>query len=200
MIKNMCLQQSVTSTSLKFYQFGLIGQNAGNSSIQNTSVIFSVQGIYFYYFGIIGLQSSGSINAEVAHLRISVRVNSDLGSFFSSVIGGEDSKNCSILNTTVSGGNISTSTTNYIGGFIGYQYNKVTIINSYISNSKVSGLYYVGGIIGYCQSQLYLINTQIKLMHVTSTTFGIYSGVVVGKDQSGTYSFNFKLLKRRQIN
>ncbi|CAL6026456.1 Hypothetical_protein [Hexamita inflata] len=153
-IQNICLQQNITSLTLEFTYFGLIGQSNGNTSIQNVSVSFSVQGAYFERFGIVGNQNGGQ-SAMVVNSRASISINSGTGAHFGSIFGFEYASSCSVQNTNVIGGNISTGSTNYVGGFIGYQYNNVAIaiINSSINQTNISGQTYIGGFIGYCTNQ-----------------------------------------------
>ncbi|CAL6011406.1 Hypothetical_protein [Hexamita inflata] len=196
-IKNVCLQQNMTSTTLKFSSFGLIGLNFGNSSICNALVTLSVQGATFYWFGIVGVQSYDSLRAEVINLRTSVSVSSNDGAV-GSVFGFEVAKNCSVQNASVVGGNISGS--NYVGGIIGQQYSgtNVTILDSSVQNQNVSGLTFVGGIIGYCySSKLYLTDVQIKFVRITGSSS---LGVVVGKNDAGTLSFTTSTASSNYIN
>ncbi|CAL6114211.1 Conserved_hypothetical protein [Hexamita inflata] len=215
-IKNVCLQQNMTSITFGFSSFGLIGYNAGNISIQNASVTFSVQASEFYNFGIVGYQSSSSLYAEVINLRTSVSVSSRGGQMVGSVFGYEGANNCSVQNASMVGGNISS--VRYVGGIIGIQYldanatilnssvqnqnvfgsnsvsgiigwqssGNATILDSSVQNSNVSGSDFVGGIIGRCQYKLYLTDVQIKFVRIIGYSD---SGVVVGKNDGGTYSF-----------
>ncbi|CAL6110790.1 Conserved_hypothetical protein [Hexamita inflata] len=160
-IQNVCLQQNITSTT-KFYNFGLIGCNQGNTSVRNTSVAFAVQGAYFEYFGIIGIQNSGSIYAEIVNSRTSVSVST--GNYYvGSIFGFQQAQNCSVQNISITEGNISGSTYN-VGGFIGEQSSNVTVMNSSIQQTNISGSNQVGGFVGYLGSsgQLYLINSKIQ--------------------------------------
>ncbi|CAL6094795.1 Hypothetical_protein [Hexamita inflata] len=183
-IKNVCLQQNMTSITLQFYNFGLIGWNYGNASIQKASITFSVQGATLIFFGIVGYQSSSSLYAEVINLITSVNVSSIDGQNVGSVFGYEAAKNCSVQNASVVRGNISGSS--YVGGIIGYQYSNAKIMNSSVQSSNFSGSTNVGGIIGYCSFKLYLTDVQIKFVRITSSQ---NLGVVVGKNDGGTYSF-----------
>ncbi|CAL5985422.1 Hypothetical_protein [Hexamita inflata] len=214
-ITNICLQQKMTSTSLEFSCFGLIGDNSGNISIQSASVIFSAQGLYFNGFGIIGQQPATEVYVQVINLKASVSVST--GVAVSSIFGYEAAKNCSIFNASIVF-IVLASGSNFTGGMIGYQHNNATIVNSSISDSNVSGQNYiggilshqyiganttlvnttlqstnisgsdsVGGIIGVCKSNLNLVNVLIQYVRMTgySSSFGL----VVGVNESGTYSF-----------
>ncbi|CAL6090500.1 Hypothetical_protein [Hexamita inflata] len=194
-IKSVCVQQNMTSTTLYFWWFGIIGCNQGNTSILNAFVTFSVQGAEFYRFGIVGYQASSSLCAEVINLRTSVSFSSSGGDGVGSVFGLEYAKNCSVQNASVVGGNISGS--DWIGGIIGDQYNNVTILNSSVQNSNVSGSISVGGIIGRCSSKLYLTDVQIKFVRITGSSS---LGVVVGNNNSGTYLFITSTASSNYIN
>ncbi|CAL6111303.1 filamentous_hemagglutinin N-terminal domain-containing protein [Hexamita inflata] len=226
-IKNLCLQQNMTSTTIEFHSFGLIGYNSGNTSIQNASVTFSVQGAKFNSFGIIGAQYSNSIYAEGINLITSVSVSSSIGQSVGSVIGSEAAKNSLVQNASVIRGNVSGSS--YVGGIIGCQYSDITIMNSSVQNSNVSGSYYiggiigtlfsntnatvmdssvqisnisgssnyVGGIIGMCSSKLYLTNAQIKFVRIQCS--GQNLGIIVSYN-GGTYSFTTSTAFSNYIN
>ncbi|CAL6002132.1 Conserved_hypothetical protein [Hexamita inflata] len=214
-IMNACLQQNMTSTTY-FNNFGLIGENCGNSSIYNASISFSVQGTSIYTFGIIGLQNSNSLYAEVINMRTSLSYSGS-GHNTSFVFGSQDANNCNIQNTSVEGNistklhciggiiglqvsedsnvtiiNCSVSASNIsgmygIGGIIGSQKSNTTIQNCSVSNTNVSGAYYIGGIIGQCLSKLYLTNTKIQYMRVSGPPNAI--GVVSGSNSGATYTF-----------
>ncbi|CAL6010161.1 Hypothetical_protein [Hexamita inflata] len=189
-LKNVCLQQNITSTTLAFNWFGLIGENSGNISIQNGYLIFSVQVMELSCFGIIGIQDSTSRYAEVINLITSVNViSADQGVSIGSVFGYEGAQNGSVKNACIVKGSIQ-SGQNYVGGIIGCQNanTNLTIINSSVKNSTISGSNVVGGIIGGCrQGILYLTNTQIKFVRLSAS--GSNFGIVIGINIDETYSF-----------
>ncbi|CAL6090482.1 inverse_autotransporter beta-barrel domain-containing protein [Hexamita inflata] len=174
-IKNVCLQQNMTSTTTEFLYFGLIGRNIGNTSIQNASVTLSVQGRIFNYFGIVGIQSSSSLYAKVINLRTSVSVSSSGGNRVGSVFGYEAAKNCSVQNASLVGGNISGSDS--VGGIIGFQNSNanVTILNFSVQNSNISDSDSVGGIIGFQNSNA----------NVTILNFSVQNSNISGSDSVG---------------
>ncbi|CAL6102429.1 Hypothetical_protein [Hexamita inflata] len=176
-IKNICLQQNMISTTLEFYAFGLIGQNIGNSSIQNVSITISVQGIYFYDFGIIGYQYDNSKYAEVINLRTSVQFNITHcgGRHIGSLFGFENAQNCSVTNSSVVGSFISSNSTDCVGGFFGTQQQNATIINSSIYQINISGIS-IGGFVGNCVQPLYLIKSKIQFVRFTGSYIGIVAG------------------------
>ncbi|CAL5994740.1 Conserved_hypothetical protein [Hexamita inflata] len=105
-LQNLCLQ-IITSSAQQLQCFGILGYTYGNTSIYNTSVVFSVQtSTYFYGVGIIGFQHQWSVYAEIINLRVSMSFNSNSGSHVSYIFGIQQAKNCSIQNTTLVGGNI----------------------------------------------------------------------------------------------
>ncbi|CAL6052928.1 Hypothetical_protein [Hexamita inflata] len=217
-IMNLCLQQNMASTTIQFNSFGLIGKNLGNSSIMNASVTFSVQGAYFWDFGMIGLQDPSSLYAEVINARVSVKISDfSNGGCIGSLFGGESAKNCSILNTSVIQGNISASlTSNNVGGLIGNLLQNISIFNSTITNSNVSGANFVGGLFGNQNQNTTVIDsvvdsvnisgqsviggiigaswsklylTSVKIQFVYIQGVGSDFGVVIGSNQGGTFSF-----------
>ncbi|CAL6088343.1 Conserved_hypothetical protein [Hexamita inflata] len=177
-IINLCLQQNITSNTTKYDNFGLIGSNIGNISVQNVSVSLSVQGSLFWSFGIIGYQYTNSINVMVINLKTSVNiVSSGYGDNIGSLIGVEMANNCSIFNVSVVGENIRfSSSSEEAGGFIGHQCYNATIMNCLIQQTNISGSNYVGGFVGYVNGQLYLINSKIQLVRLTGTYVGIVAG------------------------
>ncbi|CAL6010509.1 Conserved_hypothetical protein [Hexamita inflata] len=173
-IQNMCLQQNMTSTTLQFNYFGLIGFNTGNTTIQNVFVGFSIQGAYLHCFGIVGYQNIG-YSAIVLNSRASISISSGSGGHFGSIFGYENAQSCSVQNTSVVGGNISS--TNYVGGFIGYNNNvAISIMNSTLNQTNISGSAYIGGFIGYC-ANLNLVNSKIQFVRISGgSSVGIVSG------------------------
>ncbi|CAL6040536.1 Conserved_hypothetical protein [Hexamita inflata] len=177
-IKNVCLQQNMTSTTIQFMRLGLIGQISGNISIQNTQVAFSVQSAKLSYFGIIGYQAGSSLNAEVINLINSVNVSSSLGNYVSSIFGLSYGQNYTVKNTTVVGSNIQGES--YVSGFFGCLSlnSNITILNSTISKTNISGQTYVGGFMGYSYSTIYLINSKIQFVRLSGQSD--YVGVIIG--------------------
>ncbi|CAL6032426.1 Conserved_hypothetical protein [Hexamita inflata] len=203
-IKNVCFQQKTTGTTTQFNSFGLIGQNCGNTSIQNASVTFSVQGVMFQYYGIVGDQSTSSLYTEVINLITSVSVGS--GGNVGSVFGQEAAKNCSVQNASMVGGNFSGS--NCVGGIIGSQYSStnLTMFNFSIKNSNVSGQSFaIGGIIGQQNSNTntMIINSYIQNANIQGSSYAV--GGVIGQQisnamiqnlsvkNSNIYGFNFAI-------
>ncbi|CAL6036902.1 Conserved_hypothetical protein [Hexamita inflata] len=177
-IQNVCLQQTITSITLQLQYFGIIGINTGNVSINNINIIFSIQGAILQqlqqqlqYFGIIGYQNKESVYVEVINLKTSVNVSSSSGYYVGSIFGIEYALNCSIQNTSVIGGNISSRSTDNVGGFIGFITKNITIINSQIQQMIILGQNYVGGFVGrlYKGAQLHLLNSNIQFVHILST-------------------------------
>ncbi|CAL6004932.1 Hypothetical_protein [Hexamita inflata] len=162
-------------------------------------VSFSIQGAYFWCFGIIGLQDVGSIYAEIVNIRTSVNVSSDSGSQIGSLFGYEYARNCSVQNTSVVGGNINSKNLNttWVGGFIGLQDNNLTIINSSLQLTNITGYTYVGGFVGYCFQSLYLINSKIQQVRLSGSSVGIVtsSGSVYLTNSSSTQIFVNGVLK-----
>ncbi|CAL6101368.1 Conserved_hypothetical protein [Hexamita inflata] len=198
-IQNMCLQQSLTSTAKNFFYFGLIGWNSGNASISNTSINFEIQGADINFFGIIGFQYN-SIYVEAINLSTQMNFNSNSGSYIGSVFGFESSQTCSIQNTYLVDSNIS-SNIYHVGGIIGSKYSELsniqlTIQNSTISKTNISGYTNIGSFIGYCQQNMYLINSKIQFVRLSSSS---YVGIVVGYN-NGTYIFSGSSSTQNYIN
>ncbi|CAL5971582.1 Conserved_hypothetical protein [Hexamita inflata] len=185
-IKNICLQQNMTSTTIQFYGFGLIGLYSGIIySIQNSQVALSVQSAQLQYFGIIGYQHTSSlVNAEVTNLINSVNFSPNSGYYVGTIFGYLQTVNFTVKNTTVVRSNVQGYI--FVGGFFGYQSSSsnITILNSTISKTNISGLQYVGGFVGYIRSILYIINSKIQFVRLSGSS---YVGVVVGS--GGTQSF-----------
>ncbi|CAL6089097.1 Conserved_hypothetical protein [Hexamita inflata] len=184
-IKNVCLQQNMTSTTIQFLRLGFIGYISGNISIQNAYVAFSVQSAKLSNFGIISYQAGSSLNAEVINLINSVNVSSSSGNHVSSIIGISEGKIFYVKNTTVVSSNIIGSY--IISGFLGSQYvtTNVSILNSTISKTNISGQTWVGGFVGHSYSTIYLINSKIQFVRLSGSD---YVGVIIGLSY-GSQSF-----------
>ncbi|CAL6043885.1 Conserved_hypothetical protein [Hexamita inflata] len=199
-LQNICMQQSVKpsvpDTITQFNYFGLIGWNSGNLSITRTSVVFFMQTTaQVNYLGIIGRQTT-SLYAEINNLRVSSSYSSSAGQNVGYIFGLEQAKNCSIQNSTVERCN-SSSVSNKVGGICGYFVENVTILNSTISDTNVSGSTYIGGFVGYCQATMFLINSKIQFARLSGTN---YVGIVVGLDYHGVYSFSVSKSVQNYIN
>ncbi|CAL5977450.1 Conserved_hypothetical protein [Hexamita inflata] len=185
MIENMCMQQSMTSTTKDFYYFGLVGWNYGNISFINAIISFSVlKNAYFECLGIIGLQHTSGMYVDVINLVVTSKFSSNQGEYIGSIFGAEQSTNCSIQNTIIDGGNISSSS-KYIGGFSGYFYQNVKIQNATIQKTNISGLNYIGGFAGIQSSTFNLIDSKIQYVRL----FGSYIGIISGNN-AGTTNFS----------
>ncbi|CAL6025277.1 Hypothetical_protein [Hexamita inflata] len=228
-IQNVCLKLNMTSTTLRFSSFGLIGANCGNTSIKNALITFSVYGANFWGFGIVGDQQQDSLYAEVINLRTSVSVSSDDVLSVSQIFGRVYASNSFILNASLVGGNTSSSyqTSQQVGGFIGSQNNNATIFNSSIFDSNISGQYYIGGIIGSVEANTTILDTSLSNMDISGqesvggvigscsselyltnvlinqvrlSNSGTNVGIVVGWNQDGTYSITNSIAVSNFIN
>ncbi|CAL6103950.1 Conserved_hypothetical protein [Hexamita inflata] len=170
-IMNVCLQQNMTSTTLQFWYFGLIGENCGIFSIQNASITISVQGTQFSDFGIVGVQNTNSLFAEVKNMITSVCVSStSQGGNISSVFGREDARNCSIQNTSVQGSISSGTNQKCIGGIVGILNENIIIIDCFVTQTKMSsgsGSNNIGGIIGIQYSTATFQNCSVINTNIT---------------------------------
>ncbi|CAL6049724.1 Conserved_hypothetical protein [Hexamita inflata] len=167
-IQNVCIQQNSTGLTTEFVQFGLIGCNNGNSSVQNASISFTVHGVTLAFFGIIGYQG-GSIYAEVLSARTSVIINTGKGSNVGSIFGYEQANNCSVQNTRVVGGNISSVLTG-VGGFVGVQTQNMAIMNSSVQQTNISGLNCVCGFVGIQYQNMTIMNSQIQQTNISGSS------------------------------
>ncbi|CAL6082996.1 Conserved_hypothetical protein [Hexamita inflata] len=172
-IKNLCLNQNMTSITQQFSYFGIIGINYGNTSIQSVYMSFYVQGMYFNRFGVIGEQQSSSIYVEVINLRTSVRISSTSGTYVGTLVGVQEGKNCSVQNVSIFEANINSGSTQYVGGFFGHQCENTTIENSSIQQTNISASSRVGGFIGNNNNILYLINSKIIQVRLSGSEIGI---------------------------
>ncbi|CAL6037778.1 Hypothetical_protein [Hexamita inflata] len=198
-INNVCIQHNMTSKTLDIRQFGFIGYNFGNISIQNAAIIFFAQIPYLnslWGFGIIGLQQS-ALYAEVINLSATVSYSLSQGNHVGSIFGLSYTQNCSVQNSTMNGGNISSGSI-FVGGFFGCQYTQnMTIYSSTISKMNISGSNSVGGFVGWCASTFYLINSKIQFIRIFSSSSAI--GVIIGQTQ-GVYIFSGSSSTSNSIN
>ncbi|CAL6005882.1 Conserved_hypothetical protein [Hexamita inflata] len=184
-LNNVCLQQNITSTSQKYQNFGVIGWNYGNISIQSASTILSIlTTANINCFGIIGQQHQQSLYAEVINLRTSVNFSVKTGSYIGSIFGAEQAVKCFVLNTTIFGGNISSSS-NYVGCFSGNLYQNATLQNSTINQMIISGAMYVGGLVGLSQGTIYLVDSKIQSVRISGPN---NVGIILGSSSTVFFS------------
>ncbi|CAL5994088.1 Conserved_hypothetical protein [Hexamita inflata] len=190
-IFKMCLQQQLSSTTLQFKYFGLIGNNEGNVSIQQSSVTFIIQALNLNGFGLIGYLYSTPISSEILNLTTTINTliisNNSFGQ-----IGGIIGLSC-IVNTLfvqhviINNSNISSG--NYTGGVIGnangwynyakiaiYYFQNVSVQNSIISSSNIS----TGGIVGSLYNvNMHMSHSQIFNVIIQSNiSYGLVFGIV----------------------
>ncbi|CAL6036918.1 Conserved_hypothetical protein [Hexamita inflata] len=170
-IKFVCLQQKVTSTTLKFTYFGLLGITNANTSLQNASIIFYVQGAFTMNFGIIGVQSNSSFNTEILNVVAVVSVmGSNASGCVGSLFGQQNAQNGSIINVSVLNGTLD-AFSSFIGGLIGQQQNSVFIINSSVSQVNISASSTTGGFIGDSAFSVQIINCTVSRTNVSGASF-----------------------------
>ncbi|CAL6075746.1 Hypothetical_protein [Hexamita inflata] len=186
-VSNICMQQNMKSTTQQFVCFGIIGWNQGNIFIENTSIIFFAQATYIYCFGIIGYQQINSLFAEVQNLKTSVSLSSISGDFVGSIFGADQATNSSVQNMIVIEGSINSGAM-HIGGFTGqlHPYVNLTIYNSTISQTTISGTTSVGGYVGICYSAFYLLNSKIQFIRIFGSA---YIGIIIGEKGNDVISF-----------
>ncbi|CAL6066624.1 Hypothetical_protein [Hexamita inflata] len=183
-ISNLCFQQTFDCVNPLFTYAGLIGQSQGTVSLQSCNVLlFFVPIVQLNYFGLIGMTSSNAPFIEIINMKASLNVSSSTNRYAGVLIGYQTSKNCTILNVSVSNSSISSGL--YVGGIIGYVSSvNQTIINTAVFQSNISGFTtYVGGFIGQCYStKLIITSSVIQSVRLTGTT---QLGLIIG-GQSGS--------------
>ncbi|CAL6008890.1 Hypothetical_protein [Hexamita inflata] len=199
-MQNICLQQNITSVSLKFDMVGLLGFTAGSTFISNAFVSFFIQSVELSNFGIVGFQSTFSVYAEIINLRSSVYFisSSTQGGSVGSVFGWGGAQNCLITNINIINGNISAGQS--VGGLIGVQVQNTTILNCSTININVSAFNQnanVGGLIGTGRSHLNLKQCKIQNVNIIGSS-GF--GVVVGYNDGGIYQFVSSFSTSNKIN
>ncbi|CAL5995577.1 Conserved_hypothetical protein [Hexamita inflata] len=182
-IKSVCLQQKATSTTLKFNNFGLLGITNANTSLQNASVVFCVQGAFTMNFGIVGLQSNTAFQAEIINLVVVLSViGANSSGSAGSLFGQQNAKNGSIFNVSVMNGTLDVFSS-YIGGLIGQQQNIIFIINVSVSQVNVSASSTTGGLIGDSSNSVTIINCTVSRTNVSGASlvggcFGRFSSTL----------------------
>ncbi|CAL6114914.1 Conserved_hypothetical protein [Hexamita inflata] len=185
-IINLCDMQKITSTTIQFTNFGLIGMNYGNTSVQQITITLTLQGEKIIYFGLIGYQLTGSLYSEIASTRAQVILISNAGDRNGALFGSLITKNCSILNTSVINASMSSKTN--VGGFMGAASGNLSIFNSSILQSNILGSDNVAGFIAYTNNTKHFVtNSKIELNRITaSSRFGLIIGYAQG---TNTYTF-----------
>ncbi|CAL6020897.1 Hypothetical_protein [Hexamita inflata] len=178
-IINVCLQQNITSTTLKFSSIGLIGCSYNNLLLQNTSIIFSVQGAQFWCLGVVGLQNS---NAQIFNLQMSMNLSESItqGGNIGSLFGIASA--ATIKNATLYKSNLTSC--NAVGGLIGLQTGIITFLNTIITKLSIStGAWNVGGFIAQSDGNANFVNSTISESNI-STTSSRYVGGLIGSSKN----------------
>ncbi len=150
--KNIILTNTAGSGSY----FGVIASN--NAQIENLSFTnITINAKEMNYLGMIGGMTSGTIN-NIELEDITINGNGFIGGLvgYASIDGEGEEKNIVGKNITIKG------TSNYIGGFVGYQAG-IGIKTSDLSivDSNISGTNYIGGIFGEI-NRGYISNITVK--------------------------------------
>ncbi|CAL6092360.1 Conserved_hypothetical protein [Hexamita inflata] len=191
-IRNVCLQQNITSTTQSMEFFGLIGFDYCNISIINASIVFSVQSTaYIWGLGIIAIQKSKS--AEIVNMRASTSVSSNSGSYVGSIFGSQEAFLCSIQNVSVFDGILTCKYT--MGGIAGHSTN-IKIQNTSVSNVSIIGASKIGGYFGESYQPVNVVNSKIEFVHLSGSSL---VGLIVGKNV-GVYSSSGSSSTQNYIN
>ncbi|CAL6036802.1 Conserved_hypothetical protein [Hexamita inflata] len=183
LILKMCFQQQLSSTTLQFSKFGLIGYNEGNISIQQSSVIFIIQALNIQSFGLVGYQTQAVAKTSLTVLNVTTTINTIILSNISfgnigGIIGYNNIFTCLIQNVIVNNSNISSA--NQTGGIVGcsqgYQFGAQTTLflqNASVQNSIISAdNCSAGGIIGYVQfMSLHISSSNIQSVKIFSKLY-----------------------------
>ncbi|CAL6091572.1 Hypothetical_protein [Hexamita inflata] len=188
-LQKFCFKQQLNSTSLNFTSVGIFGLYIGNISINQSSIVFSVQAAYLRNFGVIGSSKVSAIYSEIIDMRVSINtiVGTNSNGMVSSVIGDQEFQVIFVLNLQLSSCNISSQNLN--GCFIGYSFSSnVTVTNSSVQNSNItSSQQWVGGLVGYSNACKYKItNVSVQAVRIKSTN---YQGIILGLDFNGSNAF-----------
>ncbi|CAL6085717.1 Hypothetical_protein [Hexamita inflata] len=180
-IQNLCLMQRVKSTKV-FQAFGFIGWlNNGNISVQQSLVNFTVQGNYFYLFGLIGYVQSGCAYTEFINVKPTVLIevgsnsHGDTGSLFGQLF----ATKCLIKNAIIVFSNQNSSQKYTSGSIMGYttgtqiEFNNITTKDSFISSIQGAG-----GLIGWSDKiTVTITNSTIKNVKINANSnYGIITG------------------------
>ncbi|CAL5990950.1 Conserved_hypothetical protein [Hexamita inflata] len=181
-IDKICLYSNIQGTYKSVYNFGLIGQNYGNLCIQQSVLTFAMQGlnVRIDYLGIIGIQIQ-DINLLQTNSSI---LNSSIVLEFNLTdgdnVGLMGSSNSS--NVTISNtilSNSQVSGTNCIG-MVGYAASQnITLLNISIFKNILTGKSrYVASIFGACHTNIAISNSSIYQSNISGEN---YIGGLIGR-------------------
>ncbi|CAL6020544.1 Hypothetical_protein [Hexamita inflata] len=189
-IVNICLLQYINTQ--QYRQSGLIGYQEGNISIQQMKIQYIVNGL-LTSIGLIGVQSSWCLQAEISNIVIIFNSIVDLASYgqVSAIVGASSSTqqiNFSIINVIVQ--NSTLESQYYIGAFVGYyssNTNFVILQNSTVQFSNITGFKQMsGGLIGNSY------NVSIKIDNIILQSLRIFApskyGIIIGFDNGNTFN------------
>ncbi|CAL6023273.1 Conserved_hypothetical protein [Hexamita inflata] len=181
LIQNICLQQNLTSTSTYIEQFGLVGNNSAQISIQQSIVTLTVQGTTIYRFGIIGFSQS-LVTKQIINLQATVRmqvISGQSNNYNSILFGKIDGSTCLIQNNTLINCNISTYSSGG-GVFGGISSVNFTLQDLKISYFNFSSIAYTGCILGLYEVDYSVFTIQNSTFSNTNITGDAYAGGLMG--------------------
>ncbi|CAL6066477.1 Hypothetical_protein [Hexamita inflata] len=157
-------------------------EGSTNCTVMNANITCNISSKYYVggYFGVQDQYNATIINSTNSQSSISVSSGTAAGLIAWQCY----SSNTTIINITVA--KISAQSTEFVGCMIGWQNSNITIIDSIISKSNISGIS-AGGIVGYSVSSLYLVNSKLQSVIINVITAPIvFYGIIVGQNE-GTY-------------
>ncbi|CAL6033892.1 Hypothetical_protein [Hexamita inflata] len=188
-LQKFCFKQQLNSTSLNFTSVGIFGLYIGNISINQSSIVFSVQAAYLRNFGVIGSSKVSAIYSEIIDMKTSVNmtVSPSSNGWVGPLIGDEEFALVFVQNVIVFNSNVSSTT--FVGGFFGDCFNGiVSVKNSSLQQTTISGQQYIAGLVGYSNSGTYKLasmsfqNVQIKCTN--------YPGIILGAVSNCTFDIS----------
>ncbi|CAL6052946.1 Hypothetical_protein [Hexamita inflata] len=161
-------------------------EGSTNCTVKNANITCNISSKYYVggYFGVQDQYNATIINSTNSQSTISVSSGTAAGLIAWQCY----SSNTTIINITVA--KISAQSTEFVGCMIGWQNSNITIIDSIISKSNISGIS-AGGIVGYSVASLYLVNSKLQSVYITVITAPIvFYGIIVGQNEGAYFITN----------
>ncbi|CAL6026682.1 Conserved_hypothetical protein [Hexamita inflata] len=186
-IQSLCFYSSVTdSGTSNFYQFGLVGQNNGNISMQQAQIELKLS---IYYANVTGVIASLSVNtAQSETINVIAKVTSQFASrgLSGSILGYSEGQNFLVQNCTVQSSSIIAKA--YVGGVIGGMIGQLSILNTSVKNTYLKASdNSTGGFIGWSSdSHVTINNSSISKISIDCSS---NVGMILGRNYQSSVTF-----------
>ncbi|CAL5992163.1 Parallel_beta-helix repeat [Hexamita inflata] len=168
-LQQICLSQVIKSFSA-FTSFGVVGYLEGRIQMKQSNIFMNITSSeYISNFGTVGNVPSICPFTNLQNTQISIAINLNKGTYVAAWVGLHTSPNSTILNSTISNTNITTS--QFAGGFFAQSVASVISYSS-VFNCNITSVNHAAGFIGYISTNVSIQNSTTENTVVNYNVIG----------------------------